>query len=375
MVYVFSRFLVTDDMEAAVALLFAVAAFAVAEVILSEAGLFAAVTLGVMAANQRLVPTTRVNGFGETLQILIIGILFILLGALVSLEQLGDHALDIVLLVAVLVVIIRPLAVGVSLTGTRLSRRDRAFIACLDPRGVVAAATAAQFTVPLVDSGLKADFLGPVVFGVVLGTGIVYGLSARPIARRLQVIDPKANGVAVIGDAEWLRGLARCLHSLGVPVLRLSTGSPTVALEDAQADGVATISLVDGLERVDHAIDSARLSRAVVSTPGDVELTLVRARLVELVGRRHVYSVLDPLPPGRRTRLGTEVEAPAFAPGVFRADLDARVEAGATVTVLAAGSKWRETPMVLAAVRPDGSVNLAPGRRRVGADDVLVALV
>jgi hypothetical protein len=31
--------------------------------------------------------------------------------------------------------------------------------------------------------------------------------------------------------------------------------------------------------------------------------------------------------------------------------------------------------MVLAAVRPDGSVNLAPGRRRVGPDDVLLALV
>jgi hypothetical protein len=29
----------------------------------------------------------------------------------------------------------------------------------------------------------------------------------------------------------------------------------------------------------------------------------------------------------------------------------------------------------LAAVRPDGSVNLAPGRRRVGPNDRLVALV
>src|SRR5262249_58187231 len=58
MVYVYSRFLVTDDMEAAVALLFAVAAFAVAEVILSEAGLLAPVTLGVVAANQQHGPET-----------------------------------------------------------------------------------------------------------------------------------------------------------------------------------------------------------------------------------------------------------------------------------------------------------------------------
>jgi hypothetical protein len=374
LVYVFSRFLVTDEMEAAVALLFAVGAFAIAEVVLSEAGLFATVTLGVVAANQRLVPTTRINGFGETLEVLIIGILFILLGALVSLDKLGDHALDLVLLVAVLVVLIRPVAVGVSLLGSRLSRRDRALVACIDPRGVVAAATAAQFTVPLVSAGLDADFLLPVVFGVILGTGVVYGLTARPVARALRVVEAKATGVAVIGDAEWLRGLARCLHSLGVPVLRLSTGSPADALREAEADGVATISLLDAIDRVDHAIEDAHLSRAVVSTPGDLEVTLVRARLVELVGRRHVYTVLDPLPHGQRARLGTEVEAPAFAPGVHRADLDARVRAGGMVAVVPR-SELGDGALLLAAVRPDGSVNLAPVRRRVGPNDVLIGLV
>jgi NhaP-type Na+/H+ or K+/H+ antiporter len=373
MVYVFSRFLVTDEMEAAVALLFAVAAFAAAEVMLSEAGLFATVTLGVVAANQRLVPTTRIRGFGETLEVLIIGILFVLLGALVSLENLGDHAPELALLVAALVVLIRPLAVGLSLAGSHLSGRDRALVASIDPRGVVAAATAAQFTIPAVDAGLDADFLLPVVFGVILGTGIIYGLAARPIARRLQVLDQRPTGVAVVGDAEWLRGLARCLHTLGVPVLRLSTGSPGVALQEAEADGVATISLLDGSEHVDHAIAAARLSRAVVSTPGDVETTLLRARLVELVGRRHVYAVVDPAP-GRR-RLGAEVEAPAFAPGVYRADLDARVQAGAEVTVTPRGTKPPADALVLAAVRPDGSVNLAPGRRRVGANDALIAVV
>src|SRR5215211_571426 len=82
MVLVLSRFLVTDDMEAAVAVLFAVAAFAVAEVAFSEAGLFATVTLGLVVANQRFVPTARITGFGATLEVLVIGILFILLGAL-----------------------------------------------------------------------------------------------------------------------------------------------------------------------------------------------------------------------------------------------------------------------------------------------------
>jgi hypothetical protein len=60
---------------------------------------------------------------------------------------------------------------------------------------------------------------------------------------------------------------------------------------------------------------------------------------------------------------------------VHRTDLDAHLEAGATVTVLPHGTARDVRALVLAAVRPDGSVNLAPGRRRVGANDVLIALV
>ncbi len=62
LVFVMSRFLVSDEMEAAVALLFAVAAFALAEVSLSEAGLFATTTLGFIAANQDFVPTSSDHG-------------------------------------------------------------------------------------------------------------------------------------------------------------------------------------------------------------------------------------------------------------------------------------------------------------------------
>ena len=75
------------------ALLFATLAFGVAEVLLSEAGLFATVTMGFVAANQRFVATRRIRGFGDTLEVLIIGTLFILLGSLVEISALREYAL------------------------------------------------------------------------------------------------------------------------------------------------------------------------------------------------------------------------------------------------------------------------------------------
>ncbi len=192
LVLVMSRFLVSDEMEAAVALLFAVAAFAVAELALSEAGLFATTTLGFIAANQDIVPTARIKGFGETLEVLIIGSLFIVLGALIALDDLAHYAWQTAALVAFLVIVLRPLSVGVALLGTKVGARDRAFISGVDPRGIVAAATAAQFSGTLDDAHVAHAFLLPVVFGVIIGTGVVYASSAGALARFLGVKRPPA---------------------------------------------------------------------------------------------------------------------------------------------------------------------------------------
>jgi NhaP-type Na+/H+ or K+/H+ antiporter len=173
LVFVMSKFLLTDDMEAAVALLFAAGAFAVADVLLSEAGLFATVTMGFVAANQRVVSTRRISGFGETLEVLIIGTLFIVLGALVKIDDLVDYAGQIAVLVALLVLVVRPLTAVVSLVRTSLSGRDRALVAWMDPRGIVAAATATSFAATLSDAGYDTDFMLPVTFGVILGTGLI----------------------------------------------------------------------------------------------------------------------------------------------------------------------------------------------------------
>ena len=65
---------------------------------------------------------------------------------------------------AALVVIVRPATVLLSLLGSSLGWRDRVMIGSIDPRGIVAASTAAAFTGSLAVAGLESDFLLPVVF-------------------------------------------------------------------------------------------------------------------------------------------------------------------------------------------------------------------
>jgi len=343
LVFCLARFLVTDDMEAAVSLLFAAAAFTVAELLASEAGLLAAVTLGIVVANQRIVPTARINGFGETLEVLIVGILFVLLGAMVPLGALHDDMWPIVGLVAVLVLLVRPLAVVVAMWRTRLAGRQRALVATMDPRGIVAAATATQFASALKADGLSDKHVVTAVFGVILGTCVIYGLSARPVAGLLGLLAPRARGVCLVGDDPWMADLAARLHEHGVPVLRLVTAPPATAFEEARAESVATISVHDSHHRVDAAVDDAGLAMAIVGAPIDDAVLLVEARLVEEVGRRHVVRVGE-----RRARI----------PGRPRADVLVRPLPADAV------------PMVI--IRDDGTVHT--GRRRPLKGDTVLGL-
>lgn len=372
LVFLMSRFLITDNMEAAVALLFAVGAFTVAELVLSEAGLFAAVILGIVAANQRIVPTSRISGFGETLEVLIIGSLFIVLGALVDIDDLIDRAWQIAALVAILVFAVRPVSVVLSMLRSSLGWRDRAMIGWVDPRGVVAAATAAAFAGPLSSAGLDSDFLLPTVFGVILGTGVIYGLTARPMSSLLKVRRAPARGVVIMGDDRWMADMAGCLKQAGVPVLVISS-DPEVRLEDRSV-GVETVSILDAETDLKERIEEMGAAKALVNVNRGITQNLVLALLTERLGRRHVYRVIKADETSIERTLEKAATARAFGPEVTDADVHSRIDGGASIHTLAEDASPGESDLVLASVREDGWVDLQPTTAEVVRGETLVVL-
>lgn len=175
-----------------VLLALALLAVAAADTLREDAGLVSAITLGVLMARQGdLVPSGReaeFAAFGRTLTGLLIGVLFVALSARVSLDAVVDLGAEGLGLLAVLVLLQRPLAVAISTAGTVLDRRERLFAAGLMPRGIVVAATASAFELELVEAGVEdAMLLVPTCFLVIGATVLLYGLGARPLARALGV--------------------------------------------------------------------------------------------------------------------------------------------------------------------------------------------
>lgn len=176
-------------LRAPIALAAAVAAYTVANVAVPEAGLFATTVVGLILANQKITPVDDVAAFEEGVGVLALGGLFVVLGARMSPSAVVDVLGPGLALLVILIVIARPLTVLVSTARSGIDRQSSLFMMALAPRGIVAAAAASVFALELEAEGRPGgETLVSLTFVVIIGAGIVYGLGAGPVGRRLGVI-------------------------------------------------------------------------------------------------------------------------------------------------------------------------------------------
>ncbi len=237
---------------------------AICDIVRDDAGLIAAILMGLAVANLRGFDLPARRPFFETLVQLIIGVLFVSISATVTPQSLQHLVLPTVGLVAALVVVTRPLVAFLATIRTELSRGERAFIGWMAPRGIVAAATASTFGAELVSHHVAgASKILPVTFLVIVATVALYGLTAVPVARRLGVTRPTRSRPVMIGGDPWIIQLARALQTGGLEVLmwapsddqrdqiqrahlELAPGTMLASAigQDAQLEGITAILLL-----------------------------------------------------------------------------------------------------------------------------------
>lgn len=173
----------TPQLDAPVTLALVLGALAAADALREESGLVAVTLMGVALANQRVVDLERIEQFKQTLGIVLISAIFILLSARLTWGQLTSVGWQGLVFVAVLILLVRPVAVALSTIGSELRWQERALLAWMGPRGIVAASVASVFALELQDAGVaEADRLVPVTFVVILGTVLVASLTVVPVA-------------------------------------------------------------------------------------------------------------------------------------------------------------------------------------------------
>lgn len=165
----------------------------VANALADESGLLAALLMGMAApriARKFGASLESSVPFFGTLVSIGIGVLFITIAALVPAATVASVLLPTLLFSGLLILVLRPLVVSIGTARSDLTRQQRIFIACMDPRGIVAPATASSIGAALVALKIEgAENLLPIAFIVVAVTVAVYGLCAVPLARALKLND------------------------------------------------------------------------------------------------------------------------------------------------------------------------------------------
>jgi hypothetical protein len=177
-------------------------------------------------ANQRRIDVSLTLEFQGTLVQLLIGILFVLIAASVTPSAVESVLPGALLVVAAMAFVIRPLAVALATWRSDLTLPERAFIAWMAPRGIVAGATASAFGLGLTQAGIPGgEEVLPIAFVAIFCTVVLYGLTAAPVARLLGVAGHRGTTVLVVGGGPFAREAAAALQRAGVRV-RLWAGNP-----------------------------------------------------------------------------------------------------------------------------------------------------
>lgn len=280
-------------------------AFTASNMIEKEAGLLTVTVLGIALANQRSVSVRHILEFKENLRILIISILFIVLSGRISAEELSAALVKGGYLLAFLVLVGRPVSVLVGLLfSDKTTPKERAFLAFLAPRGIVAAAVTSIFALEFEDAAINGRFgeaLSPViavqsrelvalVFLVIVGTVMVYGLTAAPLARRLGLAAKNATGILFAGADNWARSAAKILHDDGHRVMLLDTNFGNVSA--ARMLGLEAHRANILSEFAEEELDINGLGHLIAGTPNDEVNSMAAQRFIHQFGRAGVWQLV-----------------------------------------------------------------------------------
>ena len=315
------RHLIPDFLQGVIFVGVAVGTCVGANFLREESGLVAVTMLGIYLANQRNLELEPVIEFKEHLQVLLVGVLFIMLAGRVTPSQIGDILPTGLIFVALLVLVIRPVSVMLGLTRTETTRQERILMAFMAPRGIVAASVASIFAMEFSESAShvreqakeiaesdperakqlvsfadqiagmasQVDRLVPLVFLVIVCTVAIYGLGIGRLAEKLGLASASPRGVMFAGSPAWSIDTAKTLRDLDVPTLIVTRRA--YDLYAARKAGLRCEAADFLSEYATEDMDLAGIASMVACTPDDDTNSIASVHYRRALGRANVFQL------------------------------------------------------------------------------------
>ncbi len=258
-----------------------------------ESGLLAVTIMGVVLGNTDNHSIEDIRRFKEQVTTVLVSILFLVLSAQLKPQDLQALVGVQLVLIALILFVVRPVVALAATLGSDLPWRERAIVGWIAPRGVVAAAVA----------GALAPDLMPIVFGVVLATVVLHGLSIRPMARALGLAARAGAGILIVGASLWGVSLAQALAKAGAKVVLADTRFRRVSR--ARMEGMEVHHGDVLAEEAAMELPMEQVSWVLAAADDDSYNALVCLRFAPELGREAVLQ----LTPGTQEKRSEEVQS------------------------------------------------------------------
>lgn len=263
--------------------------FAISNFVQEEAGLLTVTIMGMVMGNMRLRSIDEMRRFKEYLTILLVSAVFVILTASLEPSSLEQFDFRLVLLLLAFMFLVRPAAIWLSTIGLDVKWQDRFLMGWIAPRGVVAAAAAGIFALPLVEDYPDAAKLVPFTFALIFATVIAHGFSVAWLGRKLNLNVSSKKGVLIVGASPWTTALSKLLKEMDINVILSDTSWHR--LRDARLAGLNIYYGEILSERAEESLELVSVGTLLAATSNDAYNALVCTSFGPEMNRRHIYQL------------------------------------------------------------------------------------
>lgn len=229
--WLIQRDVIPQNLMPSIQLVFILLVFSICDQILDESGLLAVTIFGLMMARYKRhdLIYKESDHFIENMSSILVSTVFILItSSLTPSVLMNVLSWKLVIFSLVMIVLVRPIAVLLSTIGTEITKKERALVGMMAPRGIVVLTVAQFFGGLFLNDNMKmASYITPVTFGLVFITVVIYGFSFTPISKMLGLASTEPPGVILVGESEFSYHLGKQLQSHGIPVMVFNLFSNT----------------------------------------------------------------------------------------------------------------------------------------------------
>ncbi|MEL7485441.1 MAG: NAD-binding protein, partial [Planctomycetota bacterium] len=131
--------------------------------------------------------------------------------------------------------------------------------------------------------------LVPLMFAVIIGTVVVYGLAGPVAARLLQLSDTNPQGVMIVGGQPWARAIGVALKDLDIRALVVDSNYQNTAA--AWMDGVPAYHGNILTDSASEQLELTGIGRMIALTANDQVNTLAAQRMARFFERVGVFQL------------------------------------------------------------------------------------